>query len=284
MGMSATGTLAFAVVMALPLAAQNRPNYLDVTTVTVKPGKRGDFDAAVRRGADANRRHKGDNWIAFETVYGEPSIAIATPRASLADVERAFGSFERAMKEAFGAGLAREYEQFGSAIESMRSEIRVRRWDLSRNAPAEPEGLDRMIGEARWMRTTAVEVHRAKLLDFEKFVAEILDETHGRNPALRTLTTQSLVGSDGGIHFYFTNVQRSLEELDASPSLRRTLGEETFRRFVKMDGEMVVRARTTIARVMPELSNPPESVVNVSREFWTPKPPAGRRTAAARPQ
>ena len=49
------------------------------------------------------------------------------------------------------------------------------------------------------------------------------------------------------------------------------LGEQAYNDYVKQMGEDVVVARTSLSRALPELSNVPESIVNVSRDFWTPK-------------
>ncbi|HWQ55638.1 MAG TPA: hypothetical protein VN442_18265 [Bryobacteraceae bacterium] len=276
------GVLALSVLLAAPVAAQDRPKFMEVTTVKVKPGKRGDLEAAMRKGVEANRRYKGDHWIAFDSFYGDGmTMYLLSPRATMADAEQGFGNFERAMKEAYGAALPKLYQDFGNSIESIRTELRLRRWDLSQNVPATQEEMNRMVGEARWLRMTAVEVRRPHLLEFEKFVPELLGGMQRKVPAMRTMVMQSSAGGDGGIYFYFTSLHKSLAEMDQFPNIREALGEDLFRKFLRMDGEAVVRAIPMVARIVPELSNPPEAIASVSRDFWTPKPVMAARKAKA---
>ena len=52
--------------------------YLDVLTCKVKPEKRTDFDAVAKKMADANRRYKGDSFLASQVEYGEQNTVIFT--------------------------------------------------------------------------------------------------------------------------------------------------------------------------------------------------------------
>lgn len=276
------GVLALAILLAAPVAAQDRPKFMEVTTIKVKPGKRGDLEAAMRKGAEANRRHKGDHWIAFESFYGDGmTMYVVSPRATMAAAEEGQVKFERALKEAYGTALPKLHQDFGNSIESIRTELRLRRWDLSVNAPATEEEMNRMVGEARWLRTTAVEVRRPHLLDFEKAVPEFLGGMQRKAPTMRSLVMQSAAGGDGGTYFYFSSLHKSLAEMDQMPSMREALGDDLFRKFVRMDGEAVVRAIPTVARIVPEISNPPEAIAVVARDFWTPKPVTAARKARA---
>ena len=45
-------------------------DYLDVGIVTVKPEKRGEFEAIIKKMVDANRKHQGDNWLTTEMMFG----------------------------------------------------------------------------------------------------------------------------------------------------------------------------------------------------------------------
>ena len=50
--------------------AQMMNDYLDVGVVTVKPEKRGQFEAIIKKKVDANRKHQGDNWLTSEMMFG----------------------------------------------------------------------------------------------------------------------------------------------------------------------------------------------------------------------
>ena len=75
---------ALGTVLALPLVcvglvqAQVYEGYLDVLTCKVKPEKRTDFDVVAKKMADANRRYKGDTFLASQVEYGEQNTLIFT--------------------------------------------------------------------------------------------------------------------------------------------------------------------------------------------------------------
>ena len=287
---SVYGMLALSAILTLPAAAQPRPKYQDVMIAKVKPEKRADFEALVRKAVDANRRYKGDHWITFGTVYGDGgTVTFVSPRTGMGDVEKSYGDFMRSLKEAFGPASEKLGHDFDACLEQSRSEIRTYRWDLSRGVPEDLAEFHRLVGKTRWVRTVDVHVRRPKVMNFEALVAEVGDAMQRKTPEAVTLVSTSMVGGDGGVHFYISSLLRSLGELDSRPPMREALGEELFGKFQRMNAEDVAAVRQTISRVMPGLSNPPEDIVNVSRDFWMPKAmTAARRAkpapAAAKPQ
>jgi hypothetical protein len=68
------------------------------------------------------------------------------PRANYADLGQGFKSFENAMREGFGANGEKLEQDWYASVEDLRRELRVWRWDLSRNIPPEPAEFDRLIG------------------------------------------------------------------------------------------------------------------------------------------
>ncbi|MBI3665952.1 MAG: hypothetical protein HY236_06965 [Acidobacteria bacterium] len=70
------GILAGAVLFAAAAFAQMQgfySGYLDIAVVKVRPEKRAEFDAINKKMADANRKNKGDNWIASERRAARPA-------------------------------------------------------------------------------------------------------------------------------------------------------------------------------------------------------------------
>ncbi len=91
------------IAAAIPVAAQRQGEYLDIFTVRVKPDRLADFNAVAKRIADANRQHKGGNWLATSVLYGENNtFAFISTRANYADIEKAMNTFENALGEALG--------------------------------------------------------------------------------------------------------------------------------------------------------------------------------------
>ncbi len=151
------GALLFAVLTTVVALGQEQAGYLDVYIAHVKPEKRAQFDAVNKRIAEANRRYKGDTWIAMETTYGEQNtVRFVSARGSYSDVEKAFATFMGAVSKAPGGPTL--FQEFNSTLESARSEIRRRRWDLSYNPPSDAAAGMRAVGNARWIRTVIVRV------------------------------------------------------------------------------------------------------------------------------
>lgn len=259
----------FCALFAASAAAQ-LPKYLDIFTVKINPEKYGDFMAGAKKIADANRRHQGDYFLAWAVEYGEPAIMFVSPRNELGEVERAMDMFRKAAGKAFGAGAEKVmYELIGSSREA-HGEIRLYRWDLTRHAPAGQEEIARTVGAARWVRTITLRVKPEGRGDFEALMTETKAAMEKADPE-PVFISESYIGQEGSA-FYVTHMAPSLSELDKRPAPHQMLGEENYRDFMKRLGANVISTRITLARAVPELSNPPEPVVNVSRDFWTPKP------------
>jgi hypothetical protein len=55
------------------------------------------------------------------------------------------------------------------------------------------------------------------------------------------------------------------------PSIRHTLGEEGYAKFLKTNAEVVAATETVIDHFLPELSNATEEVAAVAPDYWKPK-------------
>src|SRR6266568_3049404 len=87
-----------AMLLAVAAAAQMPEDYLDILVARVKPERRADFDAICKKVADANRRNKGDTWVAMETTYGENNtVYFISTRHNYAAIETGSGAFMAAM-------------------------------------------------------------------------------------------------------------------------------------------------------------------------------------------
>jgi hypothetical protein len=144
----------------------------------------------------------------------------------------------------------------------------------------------RTVANTRWVRTSSVEVLRGKVAEWETAAPEFLDAMSRGTPKIMTLVTQTIVGGAGGnVQFHFATYCKSMADMDAMRTMRERMGDELFRRFQQLNGETVARVNTAILRPIPDLSNPPELIVNVSRDFWSPRPPmtAARKAKTEKP-
>jgi hypothetical protein len=247
--------------------------FLDVYIAKVRPEKRAEFDAINKKMADANRRNKGDTWIAMETVYGESNtVSFISTRHSYADAEKGEDAFIAALNKALGQAGAEKLEQdFNSTLVGSRVEFRRRRWDLSANVPADPASLLKLVGQSRWLRTAVVHVRPGHVLEVEAHLKELKAALEKANPPQLTLVSQAVAGQSGTV-FYVTAPEGSLGGFDRRTPTPQLLGEEGYQRFLKIFAESVEGTETVINHFLPELSNPPAEVTTAAPDFWTPKP------------
>src|SRR3974377_743712 len=158
---------ALALTAGLALAQQDETPLLDVLKVKVRPDKTMEYENAIRKLADINRK-KGDHWIAFSTEYGESgTIYFSAVRSGYGDIESGYAATMKAMTEALGtAGMEKMFADLNAMSVSGTAEIRRRRWDLSVNPPAGREEAMRVAATSRWIRTLRIDVKPGRMPDF----------------------------------------------------------------------------------------------------------------------
>ena len=278
-------TAAFALLLAAGTAlGQSLEGYLDLYVTKVRPEKRAEFDAIVKKMVEVNRKNKGDTWVAVETAYGEHNtVYFISAREQYAGIEQGMGAFEGALGKAFGrAGVAKLFQDFNNTMVSSRGEIRRRRVELSSNLP-EPAAFSRWVGEMRWLRSVVVRVRPGRLGDYQAQL-QANKAAREKDRSLPPLVVYQAVEGQQGTVFYLNSLRSSLGGFDpsGSPGLPQLLGDDGYRKYVQVTRESVLSTETLIHRFNPELSNPPEDVAAASPDFWRPKPPpAAKKPAAA---
>jgi hypothetical protein len=254
------------------MAVHAQGDYLDVYMVKVKPEKLADFQALTKKWIDANRRFNGDHWIAMETVYGDGNVfQFTSVRQDYADVDKVNEAAMNAANKAFGKEIADKMgRDFQNCLVWSRSELRRRRWDLSRKAPTDPATYAKFIGESRVLRINAVHVRPGHVPEFEALMKEAKEAGEKAANAQPLFVSQVVEGSKGPT-FYVTSLRTSLGGFDKNPTIRDILGEEGFKKFQQVNAESVDHTESTLFRFSPELSNPPEEVATVAADFWHPK-------------
>jgi len=258
--------------LAAPAAVHAQGDYLDVFIVKVKPEKLADFQALSKKWADANRRFNGDRWIASEAVYGEGNVyQFTSTRKDYADIDKTNEAAMAAANKAFGKETAQKIEQdFNNCLVWSRTELRRRRWDLSRKAPADPEAYAKLIGESRLLRTTAVHIRPGHVPDFEALMKDV-KEAAEKNADTRTVFVSQVIEGGKGATFYVSTLRSSLAGFDHNPTLREILGDEGLKKYQQISADTVETADSALYRFNPDLSNPPDEVAKVAMDFWRPK-------------
>ena len=270
---------------------QGQQAYLDVFIAKVKPEKRAEFDAVCKKIAEANRRFKGDNFLASGTVYGEGNtVSFVSARGSYGDMEKASDVFGSAIKKAYGqAGADKLYQDLNNTLASSRSEVRRRRWDLTGDPPADAAAEAQTVGQARWVHTIMVHVRPGQDLKFEALLKEINGAARSSDqPPPKTLTVgpwiSELATGGSGAVFYITWLMKSMGEMDEGRPLSQILGEEGYHKFLGAIAESAEGDESFIGHFLPELSNPPEQVVAAAPDFWRPKPSVAAKAKPKAPE
>lgn len=278
----AVWALVVVVCLAAPVAVHAQGDYLDVFIVKVKPEKTADFQALTKRFAEANRKFNGDRWIALEAVYGEGNVyQFTSVRKDYSDIDKANEAEMLAANKGLGKEAAQKLGQdFNACLVWSRSELRRRRWDLSRKAPQDPEAYAKLIGESRLLRTTAVHIRPGHVPDFEALMKDTKEAAEKNPDTQPVFVSQVIEGSKGAI-FYVSTLRSSMSGFDHNPTAKEILGEEGFKKFQQISAEAVEVADSALYRFNPAISNPPEEVAKVAMDFWRPKPVI---VAAAKPR
>ena len=265
-------TAAALLLLAALALAQTQEQYLDVYTAQVKPEKRTEFDAITKQMVTANRKN-GDTWLTTETVYGPlDRVTFISMRSSFSDIDKATGAFMGSMEKALGkAGTDKLFQEFSQCVVSTHTEFRRRRWDLSSNVPSDPAAQMKLIGDARWLRTTVVHVKPGQTAAFEALLKDVKAAREKASPPQTALVSQAVAGQEGTV-FYVTVPQSSLSGFDAIPTAQQLLGDEGYAKYLKTVADTVESSETLINRFLPELSNAPADVVAAAPDYWTPKP------------
>jgi hypothetical protein len=280
--------LSLGTMLVLPLVCAEiaRPQayegYLDVLTCKVKPERRTDFDAAAKKIADANRRYKGDSFLASQVEYGEQNTVIFTSgRENYAAIDKGIAAFESAMKEAYGPAASQIEKEFNACVISSQGEIRKRRGDLSINLPSDMPAVLKVVGSSRWVRVAAFHVRTGHIDDFEAQIKTLKQGVERSNPSGPMMLVSQAVAGNRGAVFYVTTFRTSLADFDKlPPPLKEVLGMEAYQQYQKSNSENVQLIESTLSRYLPELSNPPKEVADASLDFWKPKPAVMKKPAA----
>ena len=209
----------------------------------------------------------------METVYGEGNVyQFTSTRQDYGEIDKINEAVMAAANKAFGKEAGEKMERdFLNCLVWSRSELRRRRWDLSRKAPADAAAYAKLIGESRVLRTTAVHVRPGRIADFEAYLKEA-KEAGEKNANTAPVFVSQVIEGNKGTTFYVSTLRSSLGGFDKNPTMRDILGEEGYKKFLQMNAEAVDETQSTLFRFSPGLSNPPEEIAKVAADFWHPKP------------
>lgn len=259
------------VSLVTPCVTRAQESYLDVYTVKVKADKSVEFNSLSKKWVEANRANGGDRWVTLESVYGEADqyVFIST-RSSYADIDKANESTMAAAAKAFGPDMGKLMQDFESTLISSRADLRRRRWDLSRKAPADAAGIAKLIGQTRVVRITAVRVKPGHQAEFEALLKDMKAAGEKNSNTQPVLVSQGVEGYRG-IVYYISTLRTSLAGFDNNPSIQDLLGEDGYKKWLQVNADAVDEVSSSLYRVNAELSNPADDIAAIATDFWHPK-------------
>jgi quinol monooxygenase YgiN len=280
----ATYAIALVLLVGVAVVAQAQETYLDSYVAQVKPEKRMEFDNLAKKIAAANRQNHGDNWIAYEQVYGEQNVVhFVSTRVGYADIDKGTFAFMTAMTKALGeAGTLKLFQDLNNCTISAHGVLRRRRPELSVNWPSDPAAQAKLVGNLRWIRMIKVYVRPGQTARFEEQLKAIKTAVESADSTTVSSVSQSTAGERGTV-FYIAQLRSSLGAFDNDKPLAAMMGAGAMADLNKVVGEATTGIETLIYRIIPEFSNPPEESVAAAPDFWRPKPrPAAKPAAPAK--
>ncbi len=231
--------------------------YLESRVAMVRPEKRSEFDEIVKKMADANRRHKGDTWLASEVAFGPGNVvSFLSARPNLAAIEEGDHAFMRALTETYGAAAAGKLlRDFDNCVISTQSEVWKMRPAVSVNAPADAAGMNKLLGESRWFWSDVEHVgpgHGGDYTEQLQKLKEAIEKT--KSASYYTIFIGQSYAGDRSNTFLTTRFGASLETFEkGEPLLREVLGVEGARKYKDTNAALVLSAEIAISRFVPEL-------------------------------
>ena len=260
--------------------AQAGLDLLDVMKVRVRYDKATEYEDGVKKLAEANRKYKGDHWIAFSVEYGEQgTFYFSSPRENLAAIETGSAAFGNALKEGLGPAGDKLMQSLYADSAAVETELRHRRWDLSVHPPADQVEAAKAVAQARWIRALRVSLKPGKSLEFAQAWKPFQSQLDKVYPPISVWVSEASTGTSA---IYFASYYRNMAEMDsASAAVQSVLASEEYQRLMRGLSDDASGSRWEIYRLRPELSCVPEELAELDPAFWTPKPPAA---AAPKPK
>lgn len=277
--LAAISLLFISASVCLAQQTSDQSTYIEVTWLKVKQDKVAEFGQMASRIADANRRAKGDHWIAYVDMYGKDNnVWMAALRSSLTDVEPGMNKFMGAVKEFMGYSPERFMAEASKTTDSSGTELWRQRFDLSWNIKDAADWSER-VAKAKYMAVVTIRVKPGHILDAAKQIEMVRDATLTRGDGTSGAVAQLVMGGDPAT-FYIRIPFESLADLEKMPSPRTVLGDEAYRKYSEMAAQNYLSLDYSFRRAVTEWSNPPASFAEANPAMWKVKPVVSAKAKA----
>ena len=262
-----------ACCLLAPAALFSQGSYLDVYIAKLKPEKAAEAEAIAKKITDANRQNNGDRVIVEQPVYGDPyTLIFLTQRESYADVDKGNDAFMASLNKAFGKeGSQKIFNDWNNCLVSARTQLRMRRPDLSSKMPADAQAFAQFVGQSRVLRTFVFHARPGRSSEFEGLIKEI-NARAAKMPDTQPVFVSQVVEGENDGAYYISFLRKSLAGFDKEVMLPDILGKEGMEKFAKTMADVEQHTESALYRFRPDLSWPPDAIAEASADYWNPKP------------
>jgi hypothetical protein len=238
----------------------------------VKLDRRMEFEASVKKIAEANRKKNGNRWVAYSAMYGRDggTYTFTSRYKTWEEVEKGSKNFETMLVEAIGAtALPKFFAGLDGTLLRSTSEVRRRMPDMSVGGL----GAEGMMGLAsyRYLRSIRVQLKPGGTGRFIEAWKPWQAELNSIEPKQMALVSLS---STGHPTVTVTMYYKSLSDIDTADRLiQKSLMSDVYRTFQEKVADLSVSSNWEIHRLLPELSSVDDELMQAD-PFWKPKPMA----------
>ena len=259
------------------ILAQEPAKILRILREDIKSGKGAAHEKVEMGYVRAFSRSQYPNYLALESVTGQPQVWFLERYDSYAAVENAIQISDA---ETLNTVLQQLGAQDGELRSGERNMIASYQKDLSYlPVPAN-------LAKARFVTVNMVRVrpgHNAEFTEMRKLLNSAFEKSASQQ---RRVVYSVTSGAPAGAYLVLSAMD-SLKAMDPNPSqmsMAEAFGTENLARYQKLQADIVMSAESTLFAVNPRMSYPPKEYVTADPSFWTPKPkPATPKPAAAKP-
>jgi len=284
----AAASLSLVLTVAPACFAQqtsDKSSYIELSWMRVRQDKLAEFGQLSARVAEANRRGKGDHWVAYQDLYGtDNQVWMVSGRQSLADIEPGMTKFTGAIKEFMGYSPEHFFAEASKTVEASGSQLWRHRFDLSWNVKDSADWEGR-LAKSHYIAVITLRVRPGRMVETEKQIRTVADAVTAAKTETAGLVSQLIMGGDPGT-FCVRIPLESVAGLEQMTSARQALGEEGYRNYSEMSEKDFASVEYKLKRIVPEWSSPPPSFIAANPTMWKVKAmaPAKPKPASAEPK
>jgi hypothetical protein len=259
------------------ILAQEPAKIVRIFREDIKSGRGAAHEKSEMGYVRAFSKSKYPNYLAMETVTGQNQAWFVERYDSYAALE---GAMQLTDAEPLRSALAPLDVQDGDLRTGERTMVASYQKDLSYlPVPAN-------LAKARYVAVSMVRVRLGHSPDFKE-MRQLLNSAFEKSGSQQRRVVYSVTSGAPGGTYLILSAMDSLKAMDPNPSavsMEDAFGPENLARYRKMQADIVTSTESTLFRVNPKMSYPPQEYITADPDFWAPKPkPAAAKPAAAKP-